>query len=83
MPESLKKIICKQKFLEFLHKNLDALLSDDCLNITNLQGKARKLAQFRYQDTNYSCCEELFSSICEYDAYLLRKFSDKVKEVFA
>ena len=73
----------KQKFLEFLHKNLDSLLSDDCLNITSLQDKARKLAQFRYQDSNYSCRSELFSAICEYDSYLLRKFSDKVKEVFA
>lgn len=73
----------KDKFLKFLHSNLDSLLHDDCLNISDIQKKARQLAQYRYQDSNYNGRNYLFEAVCEYDSYLLKKFELKVKELFA
>ena len=71
----------KDKFLKFLHSNLDQLLHEDCLNISDIQKKARRLAQFRYQDTNYNGREYLFSAVCEYDSYLIKKLELKIKEL--
>ena len=73
----------KDKFLSFLHSKLDLLLHDDLLNISDIQKKARYLAQYRYQDSNYNkfARKYLFAAVCEYDSFLLKKLNLKVKEL--
>lgn len=71
------------KFLNYLHVKLDSLISDDCLNIPDIQKKARYLAQFRFQDCNYNdyARSYLLSAIVKYDSFLIKKMADYVNSM--